>query len=297
MRTTLTVVIAIVLSNFAYSQVGINTAEPIASLDVTAKNRDGSTAEGIIPPRLTGEQLKAADTKYSALHAGTIVFVTAPVASITEKTRNINAEGLYYFDGTKWQKMMLGDERTLNSKNVGDIKTSVKTADHNGWYLLNGRNVTILPAEAQHGAESLGFSDRLPDATDRVLKGKTTNEILGSVGGDNSLGLTQANLPNVNLSGTISGIAQNGGSHTHNAADGGFLLGGTTVNNNGVGSYADSPAATAWGGIGIMSNTAPSGTHSHIVSGTATVSTGGAGKSLDNRSAYLVVNTFIYLGE
>jgi hypothetical protein len=297
MRTTLTVVITIVLSSFAYSQVGINTTEPIASLDVTAKNHDGSTAEGIIPPRLTGEQLKAADTKYSILHAGTIVFVTAPVVSITEKTRNVNDQGLYYFDGSKWQKMMLGDERTLNSKNVGDIKTSVKTSDHNGWYLLNGRNVTTLPAEAQYGAESLGFSDRLPDATDRVLKGKTSNEILGSVGGDNSLGLTQANLPNINLSGTINGTALNAGSHTHNAAEGGFLLGGTTLNSNGTGSYEDSATATAWGGIGLMPNTSPSGTHSHTVTGTATVSTGGTGKSLDNRSAYLVVNTFIYLGE
>lgn len=297
MRTTLTIVMATVLSNIAYSQVGINTTNPITSLDVAAKKRDGSTAEGLLPPRLTGDQLRSADSKYSDMHAGTVVYVTAPVASATVKTNLVTSPGLYYFDGTIWQKMMQGDEKTLNSKNVGDIKNSVKTGDHNGWYLLNGRSVSTLPAEAQYGSESLGFTDNLPDATDRVMKTRMGTEMLGSEGGENSLTLTRSNLPNISMVGMINGIAENGGAHTHAAGQGGFLLGGTTVGNNGSGNYQGNSTPTSWGGVGILGNTASGGAHTHSLSGTATVPTGGSGTALDNRSAYLVVNTFIYLGE
>ncbi|GAA4162814.1 hypothetical protein GCM10022217_30930 [Chryseobacterium ginsenosidimutans] len=47
----------------------------------------------------------------------------------------------------------------------------------------------------------------------------------------------------------------------------------------------------------LLGNTAPAGTHIHTVSGTAPVSIGDTGKSIDKRSAYLVVDMFIYLGE
>ncbi|MCS3532995.1 hypothetical protein [Chryseobacterium sp. JUb7] len=297
MRTTLTVVMASVLSNLALAQIGINTAEPIASLDVSAKKRDGSTAEGILPPRLTGDQLRAGDAKYSSMHAGTVVYVTAPVGSVTTKTTNITSAGLYYFDGDMWQKMMQGDPKTLTHTTAGDIKNSVKAADHDGWYLLNGRSVSTLPTEAQSLATSLGFTDSLPDATDRVLKTKSGTEMLGSEGGENLLTLTRSNLPNISLVGVINGMAESGGAHSHAAGQGGFLLGGTTVGNNGSGNYQGNSTPTSWGGVGILSNTATGGAHTHSLSGTTTVPTGGSGAALDNRSAYLVVNTFIYLGQ
>jgi hypothetical protein len=296
MRTIFTVVMATVGSNFALSQIGINTANPITSLDVVAKNSDGSTAEGILPPRLTGDQLRAGDFRYSSAHAGTIVYVTSPVTSITSKTNRVDSQGLYYFDGTIWQKLMLGDEKTLNSKNIGDIKTSVKKTDHAGWYLLDGRSISVLSTASQTAAASLGFTDNLPDSRDRVLKSRANGEVLGTTGGENHFGILQSNLPNITLSGPVNGVAQSAGSHTHSSTEGGFLLGGTTVNNS-SGGYVPDGGSTAWGGIGMLNNTAPAGAHMHTVAGTATISTGGGGKSIDNRSAYLVVNTFIYLGE
>ncbi|WP_415328198.1 hypothetical protein [Chryseobacterium sp. MMS23-Vi53] len=297
MRTTLKVVVASVLSNFAFSQIGINTAYPIASLDVAAKKNDGTTAEGILPPRLTGDQLKAGDGTYTNMHAGTIVYATSGVGSITAKTTNVTSAGLYYFDGVMWQKMMNGDAAILNAKSVGDIKNSVKTADHDGWYLLNGRSVSTLPVAAQNYAATLGYTDILPDATDRMLKTRSGTEMLGSEGGENSLTLTRSNLPNISMVGVINGVAENGGAHSHAAGQGGFLLGGTTVGNNGTGNYQGNGTPTSWGGVGILANTASGGAHTHSLSGTATVPTGGTGAALDNRSAYLVVNTFIYLGE
>lgn len=296
MRTTFTVVMASVLSNLAFAQVGINTANPIASLDVVAKKNDGSSAEGILPPRLTGDQIKAGDNQYSVHHAGVIVYVTAPVSLPSAKTINMTSIGMYIFDGNVWIKMMQGDGKNFLTRSAGDIKSSVLGVDHAGWYLLDGRSIATLPDGAKSTAMNLGFTGNIPDATDRVLKTKKDGEILGSEGGQNYFGIDQVNLPNINLSGTINGVAQSAGSHTHSSTEGGFLLGGTTVNNT-AGGYLSDGNSTVWGGIGMLGSTAPAGAHIHTVAGTATVATGGAGKSIDNRSAYLVVNTFIYLGE
>jgi hypothetical protein len=62
----------------------------------------------------------------------------------------------------------------------GDIKSSVSTADHDGWYLLNGRNISALPVNAQAIAVNLGFTTALPDSGDRMIKGKNNAETLAA---------------------------------------------------------------------------------------------------------------------
>lgn len=297
MKTTLTVVLASVLSSYVSGQVGINTANPITSLDIVAKRTDGSTAEGILPPRLSGDEIKAGDAQYVNSHAGTIVYATAPVNVASSKTANLTSSGLYYFDGNVWQKMMPGDPKKFNVQNAGDIKNSVKDTDHNGWYLLNGRSISSLPAAAQNSASVLGFTSILPDATDRILKTRTGTELLGSEGGSNQISITRSNLPDINLIGIVSGTAESAGSHAHTADEGGYLVGGTSAGNNGSGHYQGNATPTSWGGVGMLNKTSTTGAHTHSLSGVATIPTGGQGMKLDNRSAYLVVNTFIYLGE
>lgn len=95
-----------------FSQIGINTINPAATLDITAKTSDGSKAEGIILPRLTGNQLKSGDANYTTAQKGTMVYVTAAVTGATAKTVNINSEGYYYFDGNVWQKVLNGNNDT-----------------------------------------------------------------------------------------------------------------------------------------------------------------------------------------
>ncbi|PQA90678.1 hypothetical protein B0A69_20335 [Chryseobacterium shigense] len=297
MKTTLTVVLASVLSNAALAQIGINTPMPIASLDIVAKRTDGSTAEGVLPPRLSGEEIKAGDSQYTENHAGTIVYASAAVRVPSSKTANITAAGLYYYDGKMWQRMLPGDPRKLNPQSAGDIKNSMQPSDHNGWYLLNGRSVSSLPSSAQTSAAGLGFTTSLPDAADRVLKTRNGAELLGSQGGNNNMTITRSNLPDINLIGVVSGTAESAGAHTHTSDEGGFLLGGTNVGNNGSGHYQGNSDSSSWGGVGMMGNTATSGAHIHSLSGIATIPTGGLGATMDNRSAYMVVNTFIYLGE
>lgn len=88
-----------------FAQVGINNANPNATFEVAAKNTNGSTPEGIIAPKLTGDQIKAGDALYNAAQTGSIVYATDTVGTVSAKTVNITAPGYYYFDGTVWQKL------------------------------------------------------------------------------------------------------------------------------------------------------------------------------------------------
>lgn len=89
----------------AFSQVGINNTSPKATLDVSAKSNDGTRPEGFIAPRLTGDEIKAADAQYTADQKGTLIYAMAAVTTSSIKTINITSEGYYYFDGSAWQKM------------------------------------------------------------------------------------------------------------------------------------------------------------------------------------------------
>lgn len=93
---------AIVLSTFTFGQVGINTAIPQATLDVTGMPSVTTLPDGVIAPRLTGNQLAAKDNAYGALQTGTLVYATAAVTSPTVKTAAVTQTGYYMFDGTKW---------------------------------------------------------------------------------------------------------------------------------------------------------------------------------------------------
>jgi len=95
----------ILFASCVHSQVGINNSNPKSTLDITAKNTNGTTAEGIIAPRLTGDQVKAADLLYGSDQKGAVVYVTAAVGVVSTKTVNITSEGYYFFDGNIWQKL------------------------------------------------------------------------------------------------------------------------------------------------------------------------------------------------
>ena len=99
---------AIAISSLAFSQVGINTETPQATLDVAVKATGASLPEGIIAPRLTGDEIKSRDTLYDTPQKGAIVYATSAVGSASTKTTNITAEGYYYFDGSVWTKFGSG---------------------------------------------------------------------------------------------------------------------------------------------------------------------------------------------
>ncbi|WP_417430060.1 hypothetical protein [Halpernia sp.] len=83
------------------AQVGINTETPETTLDVVGKPNDTNHYDGIIPPRITGNQLAA--KFYTSQKKGAIVFVIAPASNLVGQVINVLEAGLYYFDGNLWQ--------------------------------------------------------------------------------------------------------------------------------------------------------------------------------------------------
>ncbi|MCQ4142368.1 FISUMP domain-containing protein [Chryseobacterium sp. EO14] len=108
--------LGVFISASCYGQVGINNSLPNATLDITAKNTDGSTSEGTIHPRLTGEALHTADQNnvYGVNQDGAIVFVTSPpsVGNRVGQTVDIDSRGYYYYDfpENKWIKILYGSK-------------------------------------------------------------------------------------------------------------------------------------------------------------------------------------------
>lgn len=84
--------------------VGIGTSSPTVNLEVKGNPTVTTSLDGVIPPKLTGDQLKA--KTYTVAQDGALVFVTEPASEInlTNQTENVNMVGLYYFDGPtlKW---------------------------------------------------------------------------------------------------------------------------------------------------------------------------------------------------
>lgn len=136
---------ALLCSYSINAQVGINTDDPKATLDVS-KGTDASKPQGIIPPQVTGDELRANAALYGSAQNGAIVYVTAPVTITTEpKTTGITNRGIYIYDAAEpngtgtglWQ--VLPDGPTAPSTNgTGDGAYAVK---------LNG-NINLLSLSA-----------------------------------------------------------------------------------------------------------------------------------------------------
>lgn len=384
------------------AQVGINTSTPNSTLDVTSPGTSTAQIAGVQGSRLTLAELTAkGNTLYGTAQMGAIIYITnISAGNNTGQRLNITAPGYYYFDGSLWQKL----NKSRPVVRDGDIMQSFQAADHDGWYLLDGRAVSTLPALAKTAAAALGFTTSLPDSRDRVLKAKNASEALAATGGANSISIAKANLPNTSLSGTIAATLASAGAHTHTASSrldfggahshttsGSLAAGGAHTHpvsgslasggahTHGVsGTLASAGAHThnfttvyvmpspakdvdrgysagsLWSYVATANYTTTSagnhnhtlsttlaaggghthtvsgslastnahthtvtgslaasdahahavsaslestGAHGHAVSGTTTVPLGGTQAAMDNRSAYVVVNTFIYLGQ
>lgn len=386
---------------FGQTGIGINTVNPKSTLDVVSTSANSTQAEGIQGPRLTLAELTAkGNSRYGTAQTGAIIYITNITGvGNTGQRANITATGYYYFDGTLWQK--LNTPQSIFSE--GDIVQSFRSSDFDGWYILDGRAISSLPQKAQSAAAALGFSTSLPDARDRVLKNKSASESLGATGGSSSIALSQSNLPNINLTGTISGTLAAAGAHRHTASgnlaaggdhshvaagtlaaagdhthniSGNLAAGGAhthTINGtlNSAGNHTHRyytiyimpsgrdvdrgyGAGSAWSYLAtstyttsssgnhnhtlsttlaaggghthtitgnlaangehahtlsgtlnasdththnVAANLVSTGTHTHTASGTTTLPLNGSSTAINNRSAYLVVNTFIYLGQ
>lgn len=192
--------------------------------------------------------------------------------SINDDVNTSVFPGIYHNNGTTWQKL------EVETPSVGDIKYTATSADHDGWYLMNGRLITTLSSNASQRASELGFTTNLPNSTDHFLKYKSTTENLGQAVGANTIVLTQPNLPNITLTGTTNSSTHN---HGYNERGTGII---NSIEVGSTKNLIDNNNTTQ--------ATGAAGGHTHIY----TISTGGSNSPIPIQPKYLGAYIFIYLG-
>ncbi|PWW20389.1 hypothetical protein [Chryseobacterium sp. AG844] len=112
MKTKFTHLTAILISGVSFSQVGINTASPKTTLDVSATRdtsgliTNNSQTFGLQAPRLTRAELTANTATYGINQTGALIYITDVTGGdATGQRINVTAMGYYYFDGTVWQRL------------------------------------------------------------------------------------------------------------------------------------------------------------------------------------------------
>ncbi|MDR4953632.1 hypothetical protein REB14_15745 [Chryseobacterium sp. ES2] len=95
-----------VFSATVYSQVGVNTEAPNATLDIKAKNPTGSmaTVDGLLIPAVDRERAM----NMSPVRASTLIYVdNISTGTATGQASNVDSVGFYYFDENlgKWIKL------------------------------------------------------------------------------------------------------------------------------------------------------------------------------------------------
>lgn len=117
-------VIMLLISGLSLAQIGVNTAIPKATMDVSAKRDnsgnilDNSQTLGLQAPRVTRAELTANTATYNDNQKGALIYITDITGGDSTGQRiNIIAIGYYYFDGTVW--LSLKGETTTPNYNDG----------------------------------------------------------------------------------------------------------------------------------------------------------------------------------
>lgn len=189
---------------------------------------------------------------------------------------------------------------------IGDIKQTYYNSDHDGWVKMVGQPKSSLTATQQVNATALGFGTSLVNGADLVLIGASATKLVGSTGGAATATITQANLPNVNLTataisaGTPAGSIDAQGAHTHPVTVNFHDTTGDGFNGGRIQSTDRNPLRTQANASEVQVQSA--GSHSHNFTGSSlpnhshVVPLGGSGVAVPIQNPYLAANVFIYLG-
>ena len=221
-----------VAANAQQQQVGINTAEPKATLHVEA---GASENKGVIIPRITAAEMKAMTTGLGADHHSMMTYLKEqmPAADRTGKLVDVADPGYYYYDNTtgvqKW-KTFGGGEQDLRAvgnndhitkdAGIGENGTSAGTGYRNIGIgqkaLLNGTSGSDNIAIGSHSLKSLTVGHRNVAIGSNTLENNTT--------GANNVGIGSAfYFPN---GGTISSNTNVGiGTTVYSLGNGGSMTG------------------------------------------------------------------------
>ena len=168
MKKQLLSIFTLTASVFAFGQIGLNTATPTATLDITAKDATGTSSrvEGLLIPRVDRQKAQS----MTGIPTSTLVYVNNIVTGgLAGNAINIDAVGYYYFNGTVWVK--------LNP--VSTPSSSVNIYNSNGTLTDNrivtqGANTLRFNPTVINGFSVDGQTFSVDAANNRIGMGTTT---------------------------------------------------------------------------------------------------------------------------
>ncbi|MFS4470772.1 hypothetical protein [Chryseobacterium sp. T20] len=184
----------------AYSQIGINTGSPAATLDIRAKNATGTSTsiDGVLITRVDRQRVQS----MTGIPVSTLVYVNSiATGSQTGTAVNIDTVGYYYYDGTSWVKL----HNPTNS-----IAANLYNADGaltGNRAVSQGSNTLAFTGTATNAFSVDNSTLSVDAANDRVGVGTITPDTKLTVSTpDNSFGLNHTN-GTINLKTYIGGGA------------------------------------------------------------------------------------------
>ncbi|MBV8327797.1 tail fiber domain-containing protein [Chryseobacterium sp.] len=129
---------SITIGSLMYSQgrIGVNTPDPKATFDINSKTDGTSQTEGLMIPRLTGDQIQAMTANLQPGTESLMIYATSSPASPTAKATKITQPGYYFWNGMNWESM--GTNINLYTAD-GSITTPLTARNVD----LNGKNLVF----------------------------------------------------------------------------------------------------------------------------------------------------------
>ncbi|WP_449400176.1 hypothetical protein [Chryseobacterium wanjuense] len=192
-----------------HAQLGINTANPTSTLDITAKNPTGAIAsvDGLVIPRV--DRLRAQTMTAASITPSTLVYISdISTGTASGTTVDVTAIGFYYFNGTKWVALITSptnnDWHLAGNTATNPATNFIGTADNQPLIFkinsINSGFIGILPGSSVGlGINSLPYN-AVPNLGNSAFGGSS----LGSLTTGNFNSAFGLSALNANTSGTLN---------------------------------------------------------------------------------------------
>lgn len=291
------------------AQVGINTNLGQATLDVVGAPSNPNKLDGIIAPRITGDQLKGKN--YSTAQTGAIVYVTTADTAPSGQTANVTSTGYYYFDGSVWIQFVQpqsSDWKTTGNSGTTASASTLGTAVSSGNFLgttdsqnlvftTNNTVKAILDVNGNlrggNANASAPYASISWGSNNTLLNNTSSNIALGR---ENTVAAQAANFPGVAI-----GAANSSLSGAKTIGNNNFATGANTIvlgNNNGT--SGSNVSGINVGNSNVNSGGFAFGTGNNVTSnnyafGNANVASGAAGAiAFGTNASATIANQTVY---